>query len=342
VSEETTRHWNEPVLAPTDVKRQHYVPKVYLRAFADHSQQIRVVDLDEGREYRTSVDNVALQGRFNDVEVDGVVLSTESWLSGLEGQVGTILEKLIDDPAQIASLTGDEQIHLARFLAAMRFRVPAFRQMVEALSRDMVSFAKGIAKEMVTNKQDPETASRIWAEWETNADEWWLGQAEALNTAAVAASTLAEAQGYANLFLAMPWRVGRIPSSSRLYTSDTPVYGYLRPVHPWWEHGGFASLTYYVPLSPSVLLRIDPLRVRKDQPVETPGVRDHKDFSGWHVGMSLSIISAHATRFLYGDGLVMGRDSARRDLADYERRAVAAAKWLGHSDQPPAFDMTGG
>jgi hypothetical protein len=64
----------------------------------------------------------------------------------------------------------------------------------------------------------------------------------------------------------------------------------------------------------------------------------HKDFSGWDVAMALLVISAHATRFLYGDGPVNGRDAARRDLSNYERRAVAAAKqWLGYTDQPPAL-----
>jgi hypothetical protein len=338
VSEGATRYWNEPVLAPTEVKRQHYVPKLYLRAFADPSDQVRVVDLDEGKEYRTSLDNVALQGRFNDVQLGGIVVSNEGWLSELEGQAAPLLKRLIDDPAQITALTDIEQMQLARFLASMRFRVPAFREMVEALSADMVSFAKGVAKDMVTNKHDPETASRIWAEWEKHPEEWWLGQSEALNTAALAASMLREVQGYANLLFAMPWRVGRVPASSRLYTSDNPVHGYLRPVRPWWEHGAFASLTYYIPLSRSVLLKIDHLPARGDQPIDAPGARAHKDFSGWHVGMALCIASAHATRFVYGDGLVVGRDSAVRDLKTYSQRALAVAKWLGHSDQPPPLE----
>jgi hypothetical protein len=58
--------------------------------------------------------------------------------------------------------------------------------------------------------------------------------------------------------------------------------------------------------------------------------------------MTLDIVSSQATRFLFGDGPKTRRNDARRDLADYERRAVAAAKlWLGHSGNRPQVNLHG-
>jgi hypothetical protein len=133
-----------------------------------------------------------------------------------------------------------------------------------------------------------------------------------------------------------------VPPHVRLYTSDNPMSGHLPPVRPWWEGGAFASMNYYIPLSPSVLFKIGRRPYEDDRPVGVSGDRVTKDFNAWHVGMALHIVSANASRFLYGDGPIIKRDDARRDLETYEQRAVAAAKmWLGHSDQPPETDAPG-
>jgi len=339
MSDSNTLRWNEPVLAPTDVKRQHYVPRLYLRVFADEAEQLRVVDLDTGKSYRTSVANAAVVGRFNDVGVGAVVVSTESWLSQIEGEAAPLLGRLSANPAQLVTLDADEQMRLARFLAAMNFRVPAFREKAVGLRTQVVAWVKGLVKNMIHSKHEAEAAALIWADWERRPDEWWLTENEAFDTSALAASMLAEVQGFANLFWSMPWRVGRIHLSHAFTPRTIRLEGYFQPVHPWWEGGAFSSLTYYIPLSPSVLLLIDRLPYRNGHPVGEPGDRIYKDFSHWHVGMTLNIISAQSTRFLFGDGPTIRRDDARRDLADHRRRAVAAAKlWLGHSDRPPTLD----
>jgi hypothetical protein len=57
--------WNEANWAPTQVKRQHYVPRMYLKAFTGPDGKIRVVDLAENIDFRTSVENVPVRNYFN-------------------------------------------------------------------------------------------------------------------------------------------------------------------------------------------------------------------------------------------------------------------------------------
>lgn len=326
MSKDSLHYWNESNLAPTEVKRQHYVPEHYLRPFADSSDMIRGVDLESGNEFRTSVSNAAVVGGFNNVRVGDIVLSTEGWLQRIEDRAAPLIKRLIEDPSHVNSLSGDEQMCFARFFAAMHFRVPAFRQYAKDLDLSIVSEAKKIGKSWLTNNHDPESAERIWAEWEQKPDEWWLSQREPLNMSGLAASMLSEVQGFANLLWGMSWRVGHVPLRRRLYTSDNPASGYLRPIRPWWEGGSFAAHTYYIPLSPTVLLKIDPRSYRVRQQVPVPGERIYKDFSDWHVAMARNIMSVTATRFLYGDGPTNGREAARRELGDYEQRVSAVAK----------------
>ena len=72
------KFWNELNLSPTEVKRQHYVPQVLLCAFAVDGK-VRVVDLDsEGKEYRTSTANVAVEKHFYNVDLADIPLHSET------------------------------------------------------------------------------------------------------------------------------------------------------------------------------------------------------------------------------------------------------------------------
>ena len=117
----------EPNLSKTGVKRQHYIPQMYLRPFAVNGK-IRVIDLDGGkREYKTSVGNVAVEGHFYNVNVEDLRLSTEDWLAELEGAAVPVLNKLIENPPSILSLSLEEELITSRFITALRFSHQLFR-----------------------------------------------------------------------------------------------------------------------------------------------------------------------------------------------------------------------
>ena len=81
LAEDLQRWWNEPNLRPTAVKRQHYVPRVLLKAFADVGGNIRVVDLDRNNGFTTSTENAAVEGHYYDFLVQDTIVSTEDWLA---------------------------------------------------------------------------------------------------------------------------------------------------------------------------------------------------------------------------------------------------------------------
>jgi len=116
-----------PIVAPTDVKRQHYAPVFFLKSFANPSGKIRVFDLDDGTEFRAGPTNASVQKNFNDLEIRGTILSTEEWLGQLENAAAPILRALIESPDNITQLSDQEEMHLARFITALRFRTPEFR-----------------------------------------------------------------------------------------------------------------------------------------------------------------------------------------------------------------------
>jgi hypothetical protein len=136
--------WNEPNLSPTDVKRQHYVPKMYLRNFKGPDCNIRVFDVANGNERRTSILNAAVETRFYNIVIDGLHMSTEGWLSGVERKADPVLNKLTSCPERITCLTEEEEVNLSRFVSALMFRTPAYLEWNQEVTNQAATEIKEI------------------------------------------------------------------------------------------------------------------------------------------------------------------------------------------------------
>lgn len=330
------KFWNEPNLSPTKVKRQHYVPQVFLRAFAVN-EKVHVVDLDEGKEYRTSIANIAVESHFYNENITDIHLSTEDWLAQLEGDATSVVGKLLHDPDSIMSLSIDEEFSLTRFLVALRFRTPAFRDYNDKIFTSLLQQIKDMAKKQIYHQHNKKKADAMWEEIKNKPEHWWFNEPGPQQPATIANFMLGEVQGFANLLRAAPWRIGTAPDSISLYTSDNPVAGYLRPVRPWWEGAAFASFTYFVPLSPKILLKIERRPDRKnEEELQPQGERRRSDFSEWEISFTRHVVTNDAIRYLYGEGPVVSRDCAASCLERIGKAQLEfAIRYLGFDPRPP-------
>ena len=334
----STRHdWNEPNLGPTDVKRQHYVPQALLRGFMGADGMLRVVDLDNGEDYRTGTANTAVESGFNDVVIEGVRLSTEGWLADIEDEAMPILRSLADEPDRILSLSGQQEIALARFLTAQRLRTPAFRYWLAGVDDMFVPKIKEMAKAQLFAQMPQRQAEELWVEWDGKPSHFWRRQEEPDRPEDTAAWFLGEVQGFANILRAAPWRIGRTAGALRLYTSDNPVSAYLPAVRFWWEGAAFGSMVYFFALAPDVLLKVERRRVVEgSEPAEFVGPRRRLDYSDWEVSFARHIITIDSTRFLYGEGLIVPRDCASACVRHHDQANVAHARtYQGFDPSPP-------
>lgn len=94
---------------PNEPRRHHYVSQCYLQQFSDSNDRIQVVDFIERRHFVTHIRNVAVQRDFNQINIEGHDRNEiESHLSGIEGQVNTVLR----DIAQNARLPQNRNMDL--------------------------------------------------------------------------------------------------------------------------------------------------------------------------------------------------------------------------------------
>ena len=329
--------WSEPVLSNTQTKRQHFVPRFYLKNFAMANEKIRAFDLLENCEYVSSLRNVAVEARFYDVTVEGHNYSAEDWLAKLESDASNVLQALIEDPSAITILTAEQENTLSRFVAALSIRTPFLRQSLndtfEAVSSQIEQKVKGQFLHQLG-----ETRGLIqYEEWRAKPLRERFGDEDPTQPASISNFLLGEVQGFANLLRSAPWRLGNVLGRLRLYTSDNPVSRYLRPVRPWWDEGGFSSFHYYLPLSPELLLKIErrPDSNDSDKGFSPRGERRKKDFSEWEISMARHIVSRDASRYLYGNGFLVSKQCAVSclDRIEFNTREFAA-KYLGYDPHP--------
>jgi hypothetical protein len=330
------KFWNEPNLSETDVKREHYVPQLLLRTFAVNGK-IRILDLKDGKEHRTSIENAAVETHFYDMKIGDIQVSTEDWLAQLEGEAAPVIEKLLYDPDHILSLSVKEELHMARFFTALRFRTPAFRDKNEEMIAFMLQQIKEMTKKHIYHQYGKKKAASIWEEIEKKPDHWWFRKPEPRQRAMTTNFMLSEVQGFANILRAAPWRIGFTPDSIRLYTSDNPVAGYLTPIRIPGEGAAFSSFTYFVPLSPVVLLEIKRRPRQKGNKKPKPrGERQRGDFSGWEISFARHVVTNDARRYLFGEGPMIPKDCADSYLERIDRvRLEFAVRYLGFDPRPP-------
>lgn len=332
------RFWREPNLAPTEVRRQHYVPQFYLRAFAGADGRFDYVDLDTGRSRRAGPRDVAWEPNFNDVIGSGERFSTEGWLAQVEDAAAPIVKDLIEQPSKIVSLSPIDEMLLARFLAALRFRGPAFRAEVADVQAQIGSQIRRMLDHL-SSQPGYQRLSGWWNENMSQPDAWLASHGKPVDVAGLAAAQLEEVTGYANLLRAMPWRIGSMPTGRRLFTSDNPLARWLNPIQVMRLGAApFTAFEYYIPLSPTILLRIGPWRLdRETQAGETQAERVHRDFSAWDFAFALDVITTSSGRFLCGDGAFRSRKSSDENLQRIENNIVQFQYALGRKPVPSMY-----
>ncbi len=330
--------WNEPVLGITEVKRQHTVPRLLLRQFANANGRIRAVDLASGREFATSAENLAVQSRFYDVEINDQTLSTENWLARLENDSAGIIRLLSRSPEAIGDLPFPKQVTFARFIAALIFRSPAKRTELQSQFDELDTQLIALARGQFLSQFGSVAGAAKFAEWSAGPFHERYGESEPTEIGKVTTRLLGDVQGFANLLLAAPWRIGRALGTRKLYTSDNPVAAYWPPTNVSWEPRAFAEFEYYLPLSPTLLLKI---ARRKNlsgpiTPLSLKGRRTYRDFGASEVSLARHIVTHQALQFLYGASKPVDRACATTCLeAINEGVRHWVSTYLGPEPLPP-------
>jgi hypothetical protein len=318
-------------IGPTEAIDQHYVPRFYLKRFADGRGRLPALDLSTGRAFLSAPGRAAKKQGFNDFDIESIRVSTESWLGGLEADAAPLIARLVENPASLTSLSVDEERVLARFIAAQRLRVPSQRDFLDNTRERLVTHIKEMARAHLHHTLESQQAEEVWADWAVRPDEWWLQADEPIQAAETVAYLLSGLEGLSNLFRALPWRIGQ--TDGVIYTSDNPVSAFAYSTFPFGDMRPIYDYIYYIPLSPNVLLRLGP----PDSPPNPDGPRERRDFNSWETSIARHVVTDDARNLLFGEPPWVDRTCAAGCLSRLNNAKRHDAVRLQSFDPTPPY-----
>lgn len=115
-------------------KRHHYLPRFYLRGFADHRQRVRRYSRDAAKPVVMSVENAAVEcGFYAYVDAAGEKQEhVEELLATIEHQAARALRRMVDQRA--VPPNREDRAAIAIFLALQIMRTPEQRRQLAALA----------------------------------------------------------------------------------------------------------------------------------------------------------------------------------------------------------------
>lgn len=125
-------------------KHQHYVPRLLLRGFLSKQggeadkERVRVLDMNEDREFVTSIDNVMGEGRFNDFWIDEETLATlDPVCDRIETHISPLVQRIRAEKR--LNVTSEEIADLSLLIAFQFVRTKKMRLLPERLNSQMLA-----------------------------------------------------------------------------------------------------------------------------------------------------------------------------------------------------------
>ena len=224
-------------------QHQHYVPKLLLRGFLSGDpkravkEQVHVLDLEAGKSFLTSIDNIMGERRFNEFWVDDDVLATiEPWTGRIESHLAPTIERI--RAKKSLERTPEEIANLAFLMAFQFVRTKGMRLMPERIDAQLRRHVKRMGF-------NPAKADGLM-----NLDEEGLKR-EHIRHQVQNLEKYIEIMTKKEFFLMTP------PEGRSFYIGDHPVVLHNdepRTVHTGHLGIGAAYIQIYLPLSSDVLI----------------------------------------------------------------------------------------
>ena len=247
----------------TNPKRHHYLPEFYLGGFT-RDNYFWLYDREKKEYRKQSPHNTAVIGHYYVFEnAKGEKdYSVEKYLSIIEGKAKVVIKKL----ETRASITPEERLNLAHFVALLMVRTPKFEEEVRQI---VDSTTKHLVKHMIPSE---EAAAGLLREYQKETGESEITPESLLkfiqneefalttNRDFVIKAMLEKAEKVTLELACMDWLVVHSHESTALITTDQPL-GFIIPdefLKTGEPVAGLASqkVTKIVPLSQKIVLLI--------------------------------------------------------------------------------------
>ncbi len=230
------------------IKKAHFVPRFYLRKFADNKEHIFVYDKPTNKSFPTSVTNIASETHFYDLPTDALANKVnlqliETLLSGLENDFKKIIDNALNTITSKRRITRNQKRYMAIFMTIQYLRTS------EQIKNIIESFEKFVKVTFAETHTLNNSDKSLLEELEFNPELKSLQHAEILLDSEII-------DYITNILKKHIWIVGINNTSQPLYTSDNPIVRKAQKKDPIHSTVGLDSegIEIAFPLTPKYLL----------------------------------------------------------------------------------------
>lgn len=238
---------------------QHFVPKFYLKGFADAKGNLNIYDADQTRISKPRpYSSVCHDKFFYGVETgleDEVSQQIEFAFSQMESDIAAVLPGIIERIETNKHIDGDDRLALATLMSMLWMRGPAMRKQLNRMNEDMTKKLMAMTiDERSLAKFEKEQGRTLSPEEKTKLLKVFKEEKYGLKFNNVQhLRFFQEIEGFRNLFYGKWWNVYLAKGNLKFVTSDNPVVEWFPPrKKPFFYGVDFLSRHHHFALTPSI------------------------------------------------------------------------------------------
>lgn len=315
-------------------EKQHFVPKFYLRRFAEGNGLLTPLDvktfLKRPRRHYSGVCYASFFYAAKTGVKDTISQDIEKWLQQVESYVAKNIELAIPRIINMERITDDDRYSISVLLSMLWLRSPNMRVQLNQMEETMVQQLFALDSEHHIDKYLRDTGT-IWTKKERQGvvdmiknKQYRLEFGNAQHLKFLVDSLGLGREGFANLFYAKKWQIYISKGASRFITSDSPVIEWFAPPTGFYGRD-FLSRNHYLALTPEIFIELT-------YPIGSEKIRRKTLFKKDDdmVMMFNHLIASHANEHAYsGDDEIISRMLEAR-----KRPGVAEREYVERYERP--------
>lgn len=246
-------------------KKQHYVPRFYLKNFADDRGFLQVLDLKNRRIGSPRPYQGVGYAHYFYAEKTGVPdeisQHIEKWLQRIESSIASELPEIIRRILNCDQITIDDRYILSVLMSMIWLRTPRMREYINRMNEDITKQSMRF--------YIPESIDRFVAETRTVLSEaerekmietldsgsYRLHYNNAQHLRLMTESLGIDGPGFTNVFFNMKWKIYLARGTERFITTDSPLVEWWLPPQGFYG-ASILQREKYFPLTPEILIQL--------------------------------------------------------------------------------------
>jgi hypothetical protein len=224
------------------VKDQHFLPKFYLKLFADNHSNLRALNLEsnligKSKHYSSFGYEYYFYAKETGVP-DNISQDIESWLGYFENIISKPLPSIIKKILGTEHINVDDKYILSALMCMLWLRTPAMREQLGQIEKRLSKSLDEFNKRKNVNQYNRKANSN-------------LGHLRFMMT-----TFGFDDAGFTNMFFGHNWRVYIAKGKQKFITSDNPVVELFLPPKHFYDNSFFDRKKYFS-LTPDILFELD-------------------------------------------------------------------------------------